>query len=71
MKAKALNGRLITGEMLLELCLSYTEAINRGGVPCIESAWNYLCKNESQRAYYDAHTLYATQLKKQALPSKD
>lgn len=57
-KPKALNGRFITGEMLLELCTSYTDAINRGGVPCIESAWSYLCKNESQRAFYDAHTFY-------------
>lgn len=42
-KPKVLNGRYITGEMFLELCLAYTEAINKGSVPCIESAWTYLC----------------------------
>lgn len=45
-KPKMLNGKLISGEMLLELCLAYTEAINKGSVPCIESAWTYLCQNE-------------------------
>ena len=42
-KPKVLNGRYITGEMFLELCFAYTEAINKGSVPCIESAWTYLC----------------------------
>ena len=47
---KSLNGRFITGETLLELCEAYTQAINQGNVPCIESAWSYVCKNESLRA---------------------
>ena len=38
-----MNGRLITGHMLLELCLAYTAAINAGPVPNIENAWNYVC----------------------------
>ena len=42
-KPKVLNGRFITGEMLLELCVAYTGAINKGSVPCIESAWTYIC----------------------------
>jgi hypothetical protein len=42
-KPKALNGKFITGELFLELCQSYTQAINKGSVPCIESAWTYLC----------------------------
>jgi hypothetical protein len=46
-KPKMLNGKHITGEMLLELCQSYTSAINTGSVPCIESAWTYLCVNEN------------------------
>ena len=45
-KPKTLNERAITGETLLQLCHAYTEAINNGGVPCIESAWTYLCENE-------------------------
>jgi hypothetical protein len=52
-KPKVLNGRFITGEMLLELCTSYTTAINKGSVPCIESAWTYICQNETQRAFQE------------------
>lgn len=49
-KPKTLNGKFITGEMLLELCHSYTKAINQGSVPSIKSAWSYVCQNECQRA---------------------
>lgn len=42
-KPKVLNGKFITGELFLELCQAYTTAINKGSVPCIESAWTYLC----------------------------
>lgn len=42
-KPKLLNGKYITGEMFLELCQAYVTAINKGSVPCIESAWTYLC----------------------------
>ena len=42
-KAKSLNGRFINGVMLAELCEAYTEAINQGSLPNIDSAWNYLC----------------------------
>ena len=49
-RPKSLNNRFITGETLLELCEAYTQAINSGNVPCIESAWTYVCKNESLRA---------------------
>ena len=62
-KPKVLNGRYITGEMLLELCLAYTEAINKGSVPCIDSAWNYLCQNECQRAMHDAIATYENELR--------
>lgn len=48
-KPKVLNGRVLTGEMLYELCIAYTEAINTGSVPNIQSAWSYVCQNECQR----------------------
>ena len=49
-RPKMLNGKALTGEMLLELCLAYTEAINTGSVPNIQTAWSYVCQNECQRA---------------------
>ena len=63
-KPKVLNGRYITGEMFLELCMAYTEAINKGSVPCIESAWTYLCQNECLRAMQDAITNYDKEMRK-------
>lgn len=42
-KPKVLNGRILTGEMLYELCVAYTDAINKGSVPNIQNAWSYVC----------------------------
>ena len=48
-KPKILNNRILTGEMLYELCVAYTDAINKGSVPNIQNAWSYVCQNECQR----------------------
>ena len=48
-RPKMVNGKTLNGEMLLELCLAYTEAINTGSVPNIQNAWSYVCQNECQR----------------------
>jgi hypothetical protein len=45
-KPKMMNGRQIDGNMLANLTQVYVEAINKGAVPNIENAWNYICKNE-------------------------
>lgn len=37
-KPKSLNGQYLTGEMLGQLAIAYTDAINKGGVPNIEGA---------------------------------
>lgn len=42
-RPKTLNSKFITGEMLLELCYSYTDAINTGTIPNIQNAWSYVC----------------------------
>jgi hypothetical protein len=49
-KPKMLNNTNITGESLLSLAEAYVEAINNNKVPCIESAWTSVCKNENDRA---------------------
>lgn len=49
-KPKTMNGKCLTGPMLVEICKAYTEAINSGRVPNIENAWTYLCKQESYKA---------------------
>ena len=57
-RPKMLHGKQITGETLLELTEAYVLAINKGSVPCIESAWSYICKNECDRAFKAALFLY-------------
>lgn len=50
-KAKTImNGRRLTGDMFVGLVYNYVEAINKGAVPNIETAWNYISKNECQKA---------------------
>jgi hypothetical protein len=53
-----LNGRNLTGEMILELALAYTGAINEDKLPNIENAWTYVCQNECQRALDDSLDFY-------------
>lgn len=57
-KPKTLNGKQLTGEMILELALAYTNAINSGSVPNIQSAWTYVCQNECHRAIEEAVSHY-------------
>ena len=57
-RPKTLNSKFMTGEMLLELAYSYTEAINLGSVPNIQNAWSYVCQNECQRAIADCIHFY-------------
>ena len=45
-----MNGKKLNGEMLFNLCYTYVDAINKGAVPNIETAWSYICKNECHKA---------------------
>lgn len=57
-KPKQFNGKTLNGDMLADLIDSYITAINRGVVPSIESAWNYICVNECKNAFSDALEMY-------------
>ena len=37
--------------MLIDLAESYTESLNKGGIPVIESAWEYIQSNEIESAF--------------------
>lgn len=58
-----MNGKFLDGELLLEICLSYQNAINSGSIPNIDSAWNSLCKSETLKAYEQAEKLLDQKLK--------
>lgn len=49
-KPKVLNGKKLNGQMLATLAGSYVTSINNGAVPNIETAWQYICKNECGKA---------------------
>ena len=63
-RPKQIHGRVLTGQMFLELCHAYTESINKGSVPSIQSAWTNLCKNENLRAIQDAIQMYEKEMQK-------
>ena len=48
--------------MLIDLAESYTEALNKGGIPVIESAWEYIQSNEIESAYKDTLKFHEDQL---------
>lgn len=68
MKPKVLNGKKLTGEMLVGIAESYVTAINKGAVPNIESAWSYICKNECIKALSQSEEIFDQIMREQALP---
>lgn len=53
----------------MELCRSYVNAINKGNVPCIENAWNYVLKHESEKLIRNLTMEYQKYIKG-SLPKK-
>lgn len=43
--------------MMIELAEAYCESLNTGRIPTIESAWDYVCSNESQKGVNEATRL--------------
>ncbi len=57
-KPKAMNNKILNGQMYSELVKSYIIAINEGAVPNIENAWSYVCKNECMKAMVEGIEIY-------------
>ena len=47
-------GRSLSGMMYMSLISEYVKEINGGGVPNIQNAWIYLCKQENEKAIKEA-----------------
>ena len=45
-KPKTFNGKILSGQMLINLLKSIIEAINEGAIPVIENSWKYITNNE-------------------------
>jgi hypothetical protein len=63
-KPKQLKGQFITGKMLIDLAEAYTESLNQGGIPVIETAWEYMQSSELENAFRDSLMLHEKLLNK-------
>lgn len=52
-KPKTVSGKVVTTEMFMHLANGYVTSVNRGKVPTIESAWNYVCKEKANEVAKD------------------
>ena len=50
MRAKAVNGRALSGSMLATLATTYADALNSGGVPTISTAWDRVLQSQAAEA---------------------
>ncbi len=66
-KPKMLNGKMLSGAMMSTLAQSYVVSINKGSVPNIENAWNYICKSECNKAIDESLSKFEEILKEAAL----
>lgn len=56
-----LKGKPISGSMLIELAESYTQAMNKGSVPTIDTAWHNVQKTELEKALQTSLKLFNLQ----------
>lgn len=62
MRKKVLNnlavkkffGKVIDGEIFCQIVEKYAQVINSGAVPQIENIWNYISRNECEKASTEA-----------------
>ena len=64
-KPKRMHGKNLNGEMLYNLALNYVDAINKGVVPNIETAWSYISRNQCQKAQFEAFEKFETELQQE------
>ena len=57
-KPKTMNGTVLNGKMLAELCKMYVDIVNSGAVPNIDSTWNSLVKNESYKLFKSSYFIF-------------
>ena len=53
-KPKCLHGAALSGSMLGAMLTSYVQAINRGAVPCVASAWEAVKLAHEERLLKDS-----------------
>jgi hypothetical protein len=67
---KSVLGKAVTGRMFLNLAKTYVDTINKGGVPVIENAVDYITKVENEKAKEKALNIFKTRKNGLKLPMK-
>ena len=50
-KPKSFFGKILSGEMIVQMLKSILDSINNGSVPVIENSWKYVCENECLKTF--------------------
>lgn len=62
LRPNSLHGRALTGSMYADLLESYVQAIEQGGVPTLQAAWEAVCIGECHAALTDGVSCYRSLL---------
>ena len=65
---KEMYGKALTGKVLAGLVESYVEAINKGAIPNINTAWEGVVEEERQRYFELAESEYRREVSEIELP---
>ncbi len=68
---KSMNGKELSGEMIVSIAEKSIEAMNAGKVPDIESSWTYMCQNECRKVFDQSATQFQIKIDTFPLPDAD
>lgn len=63
LQPKRINNNIVDGDAYFKIIKTYVEAINNGAVPNIQSAWEYICAEKSQKLLNESEDLYLRGIK--------
>ena len=67
-KPKTACGQPLTGKLFVQMCRSFTEAINKGAAPSIKNTWSLLSQGQCIEAMDTAMSVYRTKIVFSSLP---
>jgi len=62
-KPKSFFGKVLSGEMVVQMLKSILDSINSGSVPVIENSWKYVCENECLKTFDTTLEYFKKQLR--------
>ena len=65
LKPKNMKDKILTGEMLSALAVTYVDALNSGGIPNIQGAWTNVCQAENRKLVQECEATYESMLEEE------